>query len=376
MRLIFVALGVASIAVLGGVVTSVYSMDHAEPVDEPPPLTTGTERRGAQPLREASPAPAKPVPAGCVDKSENCARWATMGECDANPAYMLSDCARSCDACDAASKAAVSKSRAVCHRTAETAPALRAGDIHAVFERVLENYGERVTVLSRPPEGPWVVTIDDFLDASEVEALVTKGGHHFERSLAGDAVTQVRTSETSWCNVPYCENDETVKRIKLRVSNATGVPLTNSEHIQVLRYGPGDFYRSHHDQNARPRSPWGPRLFTFFLYLSDVEEGGATRFSKLGLTVQPKRGRALVWPSVHNDDPGCTRRGGMYGNADERTTHEAMPVTAGVKFAANMWLHQYDFQRPLAAGCRNEDDAQCGACNPEDRPADVVMRAS
>ena len=37
---------------------------------------------------------------GCVDKSENCARWATRGECDADPAYMLINCARSCDACD------------------------------------------------------------------------------------------------------------------------------------------------------------------------------------------------------------------------------------------------------------------------------------
>ena len=358
MRLIFVALGVASVALLGGVVTSVYSFDHAEPVDEPPPLTTGTEQRGAQPLREESPAPAKPakaVPAGCVDKSENCARWATMGECDANPAYMLSDCARSCDACDAASKAAVSKSRAVCHRTAETAPALRAGDIHAVFERVLENYGERVTVLSRPPEGPWVVTIDDFLDASEVEALVTKGGHHFERSLAGDAVTKVRTSETSWCNVPYCEGDATVQRIKARVSNVTGVPITNSEHIQVLRYEAGQFYKAHHDQNAHPRSPWGPRVFTFFMYLSDVEAGGATRFTKLDTEVAPKKGRALLWPSVFDDDVGALRK-----NSDDRTYHEAMPVEAGVKFAANFWLHLYDFQTPHKAACTNSDHDECG----------------
>ena len=38
-----------------------------------------------------------------------------------------------------------------------------------------------------------------------------KGGHHFERSLAGDGVTPVRTSSTSWCNVDHCLADPLVQ---------------------------------------------------------------------------------------------------------------------------------------------------------------------
>ena len=38
----------------------------------------------------------------------------------------------------------------------------------------------------------------------------------------------------------------------------------------------------------------GPRILTFFLYLSDVEEGGETVFTNLGIKVKPKRGRALI----------------------------------------------------------------------------------
>ena len=38
--------------------------------------------------------------------------------------------------------------------------------------------------------------------------------------------------------------------------------------------------------NIPPRySAWGPRLYTFFMYLNDVDQGGETRFTKLNLLV-------------------------------------------------------------------------------------------
>jgi prolyl 4-hydroxylase len=66
----------------------------------------------------------------------------------------------------------------------------------------------------------------------------------------------------------------------------------------VLRYEPGQFYKSHHDQNCAPWAPQGVRLLTFYIYLNDVDEGGGTHFTDLGITMQPKRGRAVLWPSV------------------------------------------------------------------------------
>jgi prolyl 4-hydroxylase len=51
----------------------------------------------------------------------------------------------------------------------------------------------------------------------------------------------------------------------------------------------------------------GNSIFIYLLLLlcslSDVEEGGETHFNKLGLSVKPKKGRALVWPSVIDSDP-------------------------------------------------------------------------
>ena len=93
--------------------------------------------------------------------------------------------------------------------------------------------------------------------------------------------------------------------------------------------------------------------------------GGGTRFTHLNVTVEAKRGRAVFWPSVHDHDPSAIRE-----HSDPRTTHEALTVTRGQKFAANMWLHQFDFQNSLAAGCRNEDQAEWRPSSPEDADSD------
>ena len=52
----------------------------------------------------------------------------------------------------------------------------------------------------------------------------------------------------------------------------------------------------------------------------------------------PKRGRALIWPSVLNENPH---------QKDPRTDHEAMPVIKGEKYGANAWQHIRDFKEPF-----------------------------
>ena len=95
----------------------------------------------------------------------------------------------------------------------------------------------------------------------------------------------------------------------------TGIKANHSEDFQILMYKPGQFYRQHQDciklQVDRQRQP---RVLTFFLYLNDVEEGGATNFPLLGVAVMPKTGKAVLWPSVLNYDPK---------EKDPRTDHEA-----------------------------------------------------
>jgi prolyl 4-hydroxylase len=99
----------------------------------------------------------------------------------------------------------------------------------------------------------------------------------------------------------------------------------------------------HHDWiDFQLNRPEGVRILTVFFYLNTVEAGGGTRFTKLGITVPPVRGRALIWPSTLDEDPDAR---------DARTHHQALPVERGIKYGANAWIHQRDYKTPHATGC-------------------------
>ena len=61
------------------------------------------------------------------------------------------------------------------------------------------------------------------------------------------------------------------------------------------------------------------------------------------LKVEPRPGRAVLWPNVRDDDPGVT---------DYRTVHEALPVVGSenVKVGANFWIYNYDYRAPWRWG--------------------------
>ena len=120
------------------------------------------------------------------------------------------------------------------------------------------------------------------------------------------------------------------------------------------RYLPGGFFKRHHDYILRSVRTagfdnCGPRQLTFMLYLNDLPpaparapSNGGTSFYGLGLVVEPKAGRALLWPDVLPDRPF---------ERDERTAHEALLVHAGTKYVATTWWQAFDIHRNSAAGC-------------------------
>lgn len=107
----------------------------------------------------------------------------------------------------------------------------------------------------------------------------------------------------------------------------------------------------------------GNRILTVFMYLSDVEEGGQTSFPDLNLTVSPRIGRVVLWPSVLNDDPL---------SRDERTEHEALPVLRGSKYGANVWYlmkpQSTAYQGYLCDDDEEDDDVKNDVIH-EDGPA-------
>lgn len=113
--------------------------------------------------------------------------------------------------------------------------------------------------------------------------------------------------------------------------------------VQLLRYDEGQYYKSHSDfLGGSETLRAGPRALTLFVYLDDVAEGGETHFPELGLSVQPKRGRGVLWPSVLDTAPLVK---------DTRTRHQGLPVRRGRKHAINVWYYQRNFWEARGLGC-------------------------
>ena len=68
-------------------------------------------------------------------------------------------------------------------------------------------------------------------------------------------------------------------------------------------------------------------MATLLVYLNDVEDGGCTRFNKLGITVAPKKGDACLFFPADAD-----------GKFDERMEHEGEAPRAE-KWIGRIWVH-------------------------------------
>lgn len=297
--------------------------------------------------------PAEVSFAVCEDRHVQCIDYFKKGECTRNPGWMIVNCAHSCNACHLRDPKVRCERN---HLNISSIPAYAPGDMNTIFEQMEAKYHERyhVTVHSR---SPWVVTFDNFLTDIEIAALLSTVDGTWERSTdtgkanefgeVGRVLSQGRTSSNAWCRHD-CENHPAVKSILRKIEEITDVPIGNYESFQVLKYEKGQKYQVHHDMGMHHNGlACGPRILTFFLYLSDVEEGGETGFPNLHIDVKPQKGKAVLWPSTMDDDPTVQ---------DIRTMHEAKPVVNGLKYGANSWIHLYDFQVPNLWGCTGAFD--------------------
>ena len=284
----------------------------------------------------------------CRNMNELCSYWALdeCGDDDPNAEYMQKNCAPACQTCH------VLDSQLRCPMNEEeNASIITPGKLNALFESIVDTSGPYTkynpNVLSRPKrkadgtqlegvkDGPWIVLLENFITDEEATALIAAGHKKgFARSADVGAenpdgtheedVSEGRTSTNSWCDETLCEQDPVIGPVVHRIAKLTNTKVENSEHLQLLNYEPGQYYEQHHDYiEYQQELPCGVRMLTLFLYLNDVEEGGGTRFPLLDITVQPKKGSAVLWPSVLDSAPE---------SKDARTDHEALPVLKGVKY--------------------------------------------
>jgi prolyl 4-hydroxylase len=118
-----------------------------------------------------------------------------------------------------------------------------------------------------------------------------------------------------------------------RIEEATQLNETHGGKFQITSYPPEIGYKSHTDCTVDGTDE-RDRYATFLVYLNDLNgtEGGETNFTRLGIDVKPKTGRALVWNNINYESGKC----------EEASIHEANKVTKK-KYIIQRWYYYKNY---------------------------------
>jgi len=141
--------------------------------------------------------------------------------------------------------------------------------------------------------------------------------------------TDLKTRNTLWYNIP----EEVGHHLEVAVSDCFNnfvVPkykceFRGYEPVQFLGYPVGGHYKGHNDGetfNLKTRQ-WEKimdRDVSFLFYLNDQYGGGELEFYDLGLTIKPKKGMMIAFPSYKD------------------FAHKVHPVTWGHRYTLVSWV--------------------------------------
>lgn len=197
--------------------------------------------------------------------------------------------------------------------------------------KVRERLAANPSVYKVPSEEIELYAVGDFMSVGECERMialidqVARPSSVFDQDYAEG----FRTSYSG--DVDF--DDPFVKKIARRIDDLLGIDNICGENIQGQRYEPGQQFKPHQDWFHPGTSYWdsemkrgGQRSFTSMVFLNEVEAGGSTDFTQLGLSIQPKPGVLLAWNNALAD-----------GQTNLRTEHAGTPVEAGVKYIITRW---------------------------------------
>ncbi|CAN8005542.1 unnamed protein product [Ixodes pacificus] len=194
---------------------------------------------------------------------------------------------------------------------------------------------------------PYVIVMHDVVQDKDIEDLMAFAEPRLERSTTYTGSEMMpspeRTSSTAWLN-----EDEAPIAVRMNsylralVGMGTSDTVDEAEAYQLANYGTGGHFLPHHDFLQDSLHAYnssadyyiqrgaGDRLATLMIYMTDVEEGGATVFPSLGIRLTPKKGDAAFWWNLKAS-----------GEGEMLTTHAGCPVLYGSKWIANKWFRSY-----------------------------------
>jgi len=201
----------------------------------------------------------------------------------------------------------------------------------AIGARVRARLSTVPGIYQLPAQDAEIWALADFLTPKECRKLMAMVDQVATPSSAYDAAYEsgYRTSYSG--NVDPA--DPFIRRIQRRFDDLLGIDGSHGETIQGQRYLPGQQFQPHNDWFPYGSKYWdmekvqgGQRSITTMVFLNDVEEGGTTDFTELGLSIEPRPGAILIWNNARPD-----------GVPNTATIHAGRPVIRGTKYIVTKW---------------------------------------
>lgn len=191
-----------------------------------------------------------------------------------------------------------------------------------------------------------VKIIDNFLMPEECDYVVNFSTPLLKKStVAGKKEPELNPGRTSYSAMLMVDDDIVFDKIYEKAAKLTDVPLENVEYLQCVFYSKGQQYMAHFDtldeQSEAGEGEFemsGQRKCTLLVYLNDDFEGGETYFPKLDLRIKPKKGTAVLFYNLDEQD-----------KLNRESFHAGLPVTSGKKYACNIWVRNIAIRKHTIA---------------------------
>jgi Rps23 Pro-64 3,4-dihydroxylase Tpa1-like proline 4-hydroxylase len=186
--------------------------------------------------------------------------------------------------------------------------------------------------------------IPDFIPDSIIKVLLDNKSEDYSHAQIGlsEEETIKDYRKTKWLNLPPHIHQSLFDSIGI-IHNLYLKPIYNTsiktiEPPQFLRYDISDHYDKHNDSESYVNNKLKrvmERDISLLLYLNDDYEGGELEFTKLQLTIKPKKGMLITFPSYDDFE------------------HKVHPVTKGVRYNIVSWIntenriYERPYDRPL-----------------------------
>lgn len=185
---------------------------------------------------------------------------------------------------------------------------------------------------------PTIGYADHFLEAEALEALLadlatleTKAAKVLNASTS--EASSERVAETS--RIPRGRYPSVTAATE-RVARLFNLESIYCELPVFIHYQPGGEYKPHFDASPTGTMPpqmlskerGNQRVFTAVLYLNDGFDGGATRFPRLNLEIEPRANRLAFWQNTQSCSP----------LPHPLSLHQGCPVERGEKRILTFWF--------------------------------------